>query len=58
MFTPEPIDKVPTVLDMLFPAKWLEERALSDPHAEWNGNTEDNKEGKTNRDVQKEVGFF
>ncbi|KAH9483134.1 Poly(3-hydroxyalkanoate) depolymerase [Psilocybe cubensis] len=57
MFTPEPIDKVPTVLDMLFPAKWLAERAQSDPHAEWNGNTEDNREGKTNRDVQQE-GFL
>ncbi|PPQ86755.1 hypothetical protein CVT25_012400 [Psilocybe cyanescens] len=57
IFTPDPVDKVPTVLDMLFPAQWLDERALSDPHAEWNGNTEDNKQGKTNRDVQKE-GFL
>lgn len=55
MFTPEPEKKVPTVLDMLFPEAWLAEKAKNDPHAEWNGNTEDNKQGRTNRDVQAEV---
>ncbi|KAF8875328.1 Alpha/Beta hydrolase protein [Gymnopilus junonius] len=56
-FTPAPENKVPTVLDMLFPKVWLDEKAKSDPHAEWNGNTEDNKQGKTNSDVQAE-GFL
>jgi len=40
---------------MIFPKKWLDERAEFDPHAEQNGNTEDNRMGKTNYDVQKEV---
>ncbi|KDR74369.1 hypothetical protein GALMADRAFT_250247 [Galerina marginata CBS 339.88] len=57
MFTPDPEKKVPIVLDMLFPAAWLSEKAKSDPHAELNGNTEDNKLGKTNREVQAE-GFL
>jgi len=42
-------------MDMLFPAPWLAEKATSDPHAEFNGNTETNEMGKTNRDVQSEV---
>ncbi|KAF8960213.1 Alpha/Beta hydrolase protein [Flammula alnicola] len=57
LFTPDPAKKVPTVLDMLFPAEWLREKAKSDPHAEFNGNTEANDQGKTNSDVQAE-GFL
>lgn len=55
LFTPDPVQKIPTVMDMLFPAPWLAEKATSDPHAEFNGNTETNEMGKTNRDVQSEV---
>jgi len=55
MFTADPVKKVPTVLNMLFPAKWLSEKAESDPHAEHNGNTKGNEQGKTNYDIQKEV---
>ncbi|KAF8185160.1 alpha/beta-hydrolase [Pholiota molesta] len=57
VFTPDPAKKVPTVLDMLFPAEWLAERATNDPHAEFNGNTITNEQGKTNYDVQAE-GFI
>ena len=58
MFTPDPIKKVPIVLPMLFPLTWLNERAATDPHAEFNGNTPDNAKAKTNRDVQAEVRHF
>lgn len=57
MFTPDPIKKVPTVLDMLFPRPWLSERAKTDPHADFNENTPENAQGKTNYDVQSEVPF-
>ncbi|KAF9480209.1 alpha/beta-hydrolase [Pholiota conissans] len=57
LFTPDPVKKVPTVLDMLFPPSWLAERAKKDPHAEFNGNTPENDQGKTNYDVQAE-GFI
>ncbi|KIM42775.1 hypothetical protein M413DRAFT_70069 [Hebeloma cylindrosporum] len=50
LFTPDPVKKVPTVMEMIFPTPWLAEKATSDPHAESNGNTETNKMGKTNRD--------
>ena len=43
---------------MLFPLTWLDERAATDPHAEFNGNTPDNAKAKTNRDVQAEVRHF
>jgi pimeloyl-ACP methyl ester carboxylesterase len=42
---------------MIFPIPWLKETARSDPHAEFNGNTPDNKQRKTNHDVQAE-GFL
>ncbi|KAH6888355.1 alpha/beta-hydrolase [Coprinopsis sp. MPI-PUGE-AT-0042] len=41
MFTPEPEDKVPYVMNMLHPKSWLEEKDEDDP------------EGRTNYDVQK-----
>jgi len=55
LFTPDPIKKLPIAMNMLFPVPWLAERATSDPHAEFNGNTDTNEMGKTNRDVQSEV---
>ncbi|KJA21623.1 hypothetical protein HYPSUDRAFT_41738 [Hypholoma sublateritium FD-334 SS-4] len=57
VFTPDPVKKVWTVLPMLFPLAWLGERAVTDPHAEFNGNTPDNAKAKTNYDVQAE-GFL
>jgi hypothetical protein len=41
---------------MAFPEKWLSEKAESDPYAEQNGNME-NKMGKTNYEVEKEVSW-
>ncbi|CAA7268984.1 unnamed protein product [Cyclocybe aegerita] len=58
LFTPDPLKKVPIVLEMVFPPKWLAEKAETDTHWEYNGNTEDNKLGKTNHDVQKEGFLF
>jgi hypothetical protein len=55
LFTPDPRQKVRIALDMLFPQKWLTERAKSDPFAEMNGNTKENETGKTNYQIQKEV---
>jgi hypothetical protein len=43
MFTPEPEDKVPYVLNMLHPASWLQEK------------DEDDAQGRTNYEVQKAV---
>jgi len=54
-FIADPLKKVSIALDLIFPKRWLDERAEFDPHAEQNGNTEDNKMGKTNYDVEKEV---
>ncbi|KAF9530989.1 Alpha/Beta hydrolase protein [Crepidotus variabilis] len=58
-FTTDPRKKALIALGMLFPEKWLNEVAETDPHAEWprNGNTKDNEQHKTNRDVQME-GFL
>jgi hypothetical protein len=42
---------------MIFPQKWLAERAETDPLAVMNGNTKGNEQGKTNYEVQKEVCF-
>lgn len=43
MITPDPLRKVPIVMDMLFPAAWLDSQA------------EDDTDGRTNRQVQIEV---
>ncbi|KAF8164811.1 Alpha/Beta hydrolase protein [Crassisporium funariophilum] len=42
-FTPDPVEKVPTVMDMLFPLAWLEQKVEGDPR------------GRTNRQVQSEA---
>ncbi|KAF8815809.1 alpha/beta-hydrolase [Phlegmacium glaucopus] len=42
-FTPDPVEKVPTVLEMLFPSKWLDSKAENDD------------KGRTNRQVQGEA---
>ena len=49
--------KAGIAMNMLFPQKWLNEVAETDPHAEWpgNGNTADNEKKKTNREIQREV---
>jgi len=49
-FIADPLKKVSIALDLIFPKRWLDERAEFDPHAEQNG-----KMGKTNYDVEKEV---
>ena len=43
VFITDPAKKVPLVMDMLYPAKWLAEHDEDDP------------QGRTNRDVQSEV---
>jgi len=53
-FTSDPSKKVEILLNVAFSEKWLLEKAESDPYAEQNGNIE-NKMGKTNYDVEKEV---
>jgi len=54
LITLDPHKRISSTLDMLFPKKWLAERAKTDPLAEMNGNTKGNEQGKTNYQVQKE----
>jgi len=56
LFTSDIHKRISIALDMIFPPKWLAERAEIDPLAEMNGNTKGNEQGKTNYQVQKEVG--
>ncbi|TFK28647.1 alpha/beta-hydrolase [Coprinopsis marcescibilis] len=43
LFTPDPVKKIPIVLGMLYPNKWLDEKA------------EDDSQGRTNRQIQTEA---